>query len=123
MADKADKKPDAAAAGGGRDAPAGGAAPEKKKGGFLARTPVMLGGVMLLEAAVLFAGFKFLGSGPAHAGGATIMTTDPAAKGGAGAGAGATGAGGKKKTAEVAVLEFKAQNKLSGRTFVYDVSI
>ena len=124
MADKADKKAEAAAAA-GKDAPAGGAATAEKKGGaggFLAKTPVMLTGVMLLEAAVLFAGFKFLGGGPTHAGGAEIETLDSAGKAGEGEVGDAKGAS-KHKTAEVAVLEFKAQNKLSGRTFVYDVSI
>ena len=124
MAEKPDRKADAAAA--GKDVPgASGAGPEKKGGaaGLLARTPVMLGGVMLLEAAVLFAGFKFLGGGPTHAGGAEIVTADSAGKAGEG-GAGAKGAAGNmRKTAEVNVLEFRAQNKLSGRTFVYEVSI
>ena len=125
MAEKAEKKPDAAAAPAGKEAPAAGATPEKKGGpaALLAKTPVMLGGVMLLEAAVLFAGFKFLGGGPTHAGGAEIVTLDGAADGGHGEG-GSHGAGTPKhKTAEVPVLEFKAQNKLSGRTFIYDVSI
>jgi flagellar basal body-associated protein FliL len=126
MADKPDKKSDAAAAA-GKDAAAGGATPEKKggAGGLLAKTPVMLGGVMLLEAAVLFAGFKFLGGGPGHAAGADIVSLDDEGEAGGGDGPGADGKkpAGKHKTAEVAVLEFKAQNKLSGRTFVYDVSI
>lgn len=121
MAEKAEKKPDAAAP---KDAPAAVSAPEKKGGaggGLLAKTPVMLGGVMLLEAAVLFAGFKFLGGGPTHAGGAEIALHDTDRKDGGSEGSGPPGAA--KKTAEVAVLEFKAQNKLSGRTFIYDVSI
>lgn len=125
MADKADKKSEAPASA-GKDTPAAGAAamPEKKggAGGFFAKTPVMLGSVMLLEAAVLFAGFKFLGAGPGHAGGAEIETHDSAGKEGEGK-EGDPKAGPRHKTAEVAVLEFKAQNKLSGRTFVYDVSI
>src|SRR5678815_2292221 len=90
MAEKAEKKPDAApaapAAGG-----AAGAAPAAKdghgaaKGGggigaLLGKTPVMLGGVMILEAAVLFAGFKFLGGGPKPVG-ASVITEDPSAKG------------------------------------------
>lgn len=125
MADKAEKKSEASASA-SKDAPAGGspASPEKKggAGGFLAKTPVMLGGVMLLEAAVLFAGFKFLGGGPTQAGGAEIETHDSAAREGQGQ-EGDPKAGPRHKTAEVAVLEFKAQNKLSGRMFVYDISI
>src|SRR4051812_21374798 len=90
MAEKADKKADAAAAAaaapaaaaaGGAAAGGGGAHGGAKKGGaggiagLLAKTPVMLGGVMILEAVVLFAGFKFLGAGPKPAG-ADVLTTE-----------------------------------------------
>lgn len=116
-------------------------------GGMLGKMPVMLGGIMILEAVVLFAGFKFLGSGaPRSAAGAELVAPEGgpgeeataegehgAAKeeGGQGeakadAGHGAAGAGGKtvkKGTVEVQVLDIKAPNKLSGRTFLYDVSI
>ena len=116
MAEKAEKKPEAApAASGAAGKKAGGGA-----GGLLAKTPVLLGGVMLLEAVVLFAGFKFLGAGPKPAG-AEIVQEDGADAHGEDGAAGA--AGKKKKTVEVPVLDFKAQNKLSGRTFIYDVSI
>src|SRR4051794_5366648 len=84
MAEKAEKKPDAApaaaapaAAGGGAAAaaPAAHGGKEKKGGigGLLGKTPVMLGGVMILEAAVLFAGFKFLGGGPKSAGANVVL--------------------------------------------------
>ena len=55
MSDKAEKKSDPAAGAG-----------EKKAagGGMLGKLPVLLGGVMIIEAVVLFAGFKFLGGGP-----------------------------------------------------------
>ena len=122
MAEKADKKSNGGDPA-GKDAPAGAPAAAERKGGaagLLAKTPVMLGGVMLLEAAVLFAGFKFLGGGPTHAVGADIATHDVAPADGK---ADASGAAGGRKTVEVSVLEFKAQNKLSGRSFVYDVSI
>ena len=58
MAEKQEKKPEAAAP-----------ATEKKGkgGGLLTKTPVLLGGVMVIEAVVLFAGFKFLGSSPRSA--------------------------------------------------------
>jgi hypothetical protein len=71
MADKAEKKPEAPAAA----APAAPAAEKKEgaahggaaKAGILGKLPVLLGGVMIIEAAVLFAGFKFLGSGAPRA--------------------------------------------------------
>ena len=68
MAEKEAKKPDKA------EAPAKGGDEKKgegKKGGIgalLGKTPVMIGAVMLLEAVVLFAGFKFLMGGPKSAG-------------------------------------------------------
>ena len=120
MADKAEKKPEA-------DKGAHGAGPDAKKGGggaggLLGKTPVLLGGVMVLEAVVLFAGFKFLGGGAKPAGADIVVTDDDPAH--AHGKDGKEGAGGKKhKTVEVPVLDFKAQNKLSGRTFIYDVSI
>jgi flagellar basal body-associated protein FliL len=157
MSDKAEKKPEAAApadkaaapadkaaaaahAADGHGAPADGA---KKKGGIgamLTKTPVMLGGVMILEAVVLFAGFKFLGSGANNAAGANVVTHEESeehaeggheggeehAEGGHddGHGGGAPKSSGKKEAStEVQVLDFKAQNKLSGRTFLYDVSV
>ena len=85
--------------------------------GIVRSTPVLLGAVMLVEAGVLFAGFKFLGGGPVPVHGAELVG-DPQAPGGA--------AGDKpnpKKRVELAVLDFKAPNKLTGRTFLYDVSI
>jgi len=130
MADKAEKKPDAAAAaaaaGDKKDAKgaktAGGGA-----SALLTRTPVLMGGVMLLEAVVLFAGFKFLGAGAPAADAAHVANLDD----GHGNSGHADGHGGdgkspsldKRKTVEVNVLDFKAPNKLSGRTFLYDVSI
>jgi len=122
MSDKPDKKPEAAAV-----APVEKSGEAAKGGGFFTKLPVLLGGVMLIEAVVLFAGFKFLGSGASNASaGATLVEAE--------AGHGAENAGGhgegdgkghvdKKKTVEVKVLEFKAPNKLSGRTFIYDVSV
>jgi flagellar basal body-associated protein FliL len=137
MAEKAEKKADAAPA-----APAPAAAPAAggaaaghgaaKKGGggiggLLAKTPVMLGGVMILEAVVLFAGFKFLGAGPKPAG-ADIVSAE---EGGGEVkkdehGNPIPGSGGghaKGTTTEIQVLDFKAQNKKTGRTFLYDVSV
>jgi flagellar basal body-associated protein FliL len=133
MAGKAEKKPDAAPAtpaGDKKDAaPAPGKEAAKKAGGIggmLGKTPVMLGGVMILEAAVLFAGFKFLGGGaPKHAVGAEVAAGaghDSHGAEGHGA-AGATSSDEKKKTVEIQILAFRAPNKLAGRTFLYDVDI
>src|SRR5687768_10678702 len=118
MAEKADKKPDAAPA---APAAAAAGAPAKKGGigGMLTKTPVMLGGVMILEAAVLFAGFKFLGGG-AHSANATVHLETQPKKGEDGK---ETGKGHGGKTVELAVVDFKAQNKQTGNTFIYDVSV
>jgi flagellar basal body-associated protein FliL len=142
MAEKAEKKPDAAAAapaaGGGAAAAAAAAKDGHGKAGggggigaLLGKTPVMLGGVMILEAAVLFAGFKFLGGGPRPVG-ASVITEDPAASGGHGGEVAKDEHGNpipggshaaKGKTAEVQVLDFKAQNKQTGRLILYDLSV
>ena len=69
MAEKSDKKPESPAPGGADKAAA--------KPGVLGKTPVLLGTVMLLEAAVLFAGFKMLGGGgPSTAAGAELATSE-----------------------------------------------
>lgn len=115
MADKPDKKPEAAA-------PAAGHGADKKEaakgGGLMSKTPVMLGGVMLIEAVVLFAGFKFLGGSPKPADAAEAVVDEhgkPLAP--------KTDDHAKKKVVEVPVLDFRATNKVSGRTFLFDVSI
>lgn len=114
MAEKADKKSESAVAE---------AAPAPSKGGMLRKTPVLLTAVMVIEAAVLFAGFKILGSGPQHAAGAELTTGEGGDQpGGQGAGQGKGGTP-KAKTLELNVLDFKAPNKVNGRTFLYDVSI
>jgi flagellar basal body-associated protein FliL len=116
MPEKADKKHELAAA-----VEAGPAAAPKGEGsdggGLLAKTPVLLGGVMLIEAVVLFAGFKFLSSGGPHlAVAAELVKEYPAGLEG-------SAAGNAKHTVELNVLDFRATNKLSGRTFLFDVSI
>jgi flagellar basal body-associated protein FliL len=118
--EKPDKKSDGAS-GGEKSAPA--------KRGLLAKTPVLLGAVMVLEAAVLLAGFKLLGGGPQHAAGAELSTTEEGDGHGDGHGGNGDGHGGgkvgekKAKSVELNVLDFKAPNKVNGRTFLYDVSI
>ncbi len=145
MAEEAKKKPDAAAEKGADKKDGHG---EKAAGGgmgaLMGKLPVLLGGVMIIEAVVLFAGFKFLGGGaPRSAAGAELVAEESHgesteeghgdAKADEGHGdAKAEGGHGdskapvkidKKKTVEVQVLDIKAPNKLSGRTFLYDVSI
>jgi flagellar basal body-associated protein FliL len=123
MAEKAEKKPEG-----------GGAAKEEKKaapaakaagGGLMTKMPVLLGGVMILEAVVLFAGFKFLaGGGPRTASGAELSTPAEGAKGEGKEGeAKGDAAAEKKKQVEVDVVDLRATNKQSGHTFIYDVSI
>jgi flagellar basal body-associated protein FliL len=142
MAEKEAKKPEKA------EAPAKAGGDEKKAdgksgggiGGLLAKTPVLLGAVMLVEAVVLFAGFKFLMGGPKQAAAVEVTTgesgkVDESAGGAAGGGHGDAGHGGeakaggaekkldKKAQVELPVVEFRAPNKQSGRTFIYDVAI
>jgi len=120
MSEKAEKKADAgAAAAAAPAAAAGGKAGEKdaKGGGMMTKTPVLLGGVMLIEAVVLFAGFKVLGGHPQQAPGAELtaeVKTDEHGK---------PIKPSDKKTVEVPVMEAKALNRTNGRTFLYDVSI
>jgi flagellar basal body-associated protein FliL len=126
MAEKPDKKPESPAADKSKE-PVAAPATKAGGGGLLTKTPVLLGGVMLLEAVVLFAGFKFLGSGAHHADGADLVSESSSAHGEKGEGKEGEGKGGavvdKKKVVEVPVLDFKAPNKQSGRTFLYDVNI
>ncbi|CAN5463920.1 hypothetical protein BH09PLA1_BH09PLA1_28740 [soil metagenome] len=137
MSDKAEKKPEAAApgdkkdAGGKPSAAAGGAAEAAGGGGIgamLGKTPVLLGGVMIIEAVVLFAGMKFLGGSPKAAAGAEVAAATEEHGEGHGEATsehGEKGAGvaSSRKSKEIEVLSFRAPNKLSGRTFLYDVSI
>jgi flagellar basal body-associated protein FliL len=119
MAEKAEKKHEAAPP---ADKGKEGASAEKKAGGggVLTKVPVLLGGVMMLEAAVLFAGFKFLSGGaPKTAAGAEFVNPD---KPGAG-GAPSDSATDPNKPCELEVLDFRSPNKTSGRTYLYDVSI
>jgi flagellar basal body-associated protein FliL len=133
MAEKAEKKPEAPAP--AAAAPAG----EKKEkdaakkgggGGLLAKTPVILGIVMILEAVVLFAGFKFLGAGAKSAHGADLAA-ETSTDGGDTKSEGKDGEGGekgqaavdKKKSVVIKVTEFKAPNKKSGSSFLYDLKI
>jgi flagellar basal body-associated protein FliL len=86
--------------------------------GMVRSTPVLLGAVMLVEAGVLFAGFKFFGGGPTPVEGALLAADPHSAHNGD-----TTDKPNPRKRVELAVLDFKAPNKLTGRTFLYDVSI
>jgi flagellar basal body-associated protein FliL len=138
MSDKPEKKAEAAPAAaaaekkdaGAKPAAAAAAATAAGAGGIgamLTKTPVMLGGVMIIEAVVLFAGFKFLSGPPKQAAGAELVAPADEHGEGKSAGehgeAGAGGSGSTSKVREIEVLSFRAPNKLSGRTFLYDVSI
>lgn len=117
MAEKAEKKAEAAAPAAAAPEAAGGHADAKKaKGGLLTKLPVLLGGVMLIEGAVLFAGFKMFGAKPASADAAALATDGPGAPGD-------KGTGKKAKTVELPVGDYKVLNRANGGTFVYDISI
>ena len=105
--------------------------PEEKKvasggggGALLKSTPMLLGVVMLVEALVLFAGFKmFSGPHSAQAADATSEEEEGHGEGGHGEHGKGPVKGEKRKVVELNVLEFKAPNKQSGRLFLYDVSV
>jgi flagellar basal body-associated protein FliL len=130
MSDKA-KKDD-----GKKDEKAG----EGKKGGgiiaMLTKLPVLVGGAMFLQSIILIGAFKMLGGGAAPASADTTIHTEEAAKGAAEGSHGdaAKTEGGKdeeggataavkKDWAEISIVEFRAPNKLSGKTYIYDVII
>jgi flagellar basal body-associated protein FliL len=117
MAEK-EKKSEAPPAAAPAPAPAAGDKSAAKKGGLLGKTPVLVGGAMLLEGIVLIAGVYVLrGSGPTPASGAELVAPAEGAHGEAAA------TGDKNRSVEVKLIEFRAQNKQSGRTFLYDVSM
>jgi flagellar basal body-associated protein FliL len=133
MAEKAKKEKEAegAAPAGDKKAPAKGeAAPKEgaapaaaaKGGGFLTKTPVLLGGVMLIEAVVLFAGFKFITGGAKNAN-AADLTTPVKKEGKDGAEGDKSAAQDPSDTSELQLLAARFPNKRSGRTFLYDVKI
>lgn len=128
MAEKSEKKSEEKAA---APVPAPAKPAEEKKpagGGLLKSTPVLLSLAMIIEAAVLLAAFKMLNGGPKSAHADELALSEGSGGHGAASGHGGEqgGGGGKvnpKALVEVSVLEFKAPNKLTGRTFLYDVSI
>jgi flagellar basal body-associated protein FliL len=124
MAEKPEKKADAAPAGDKKGpakaeaAPATAPAAAKGGGGLLTKTPVLLGGVMVIEAVVLFAGFKFITGGAKNANAADLTVPDKTKVDGEKGGATDANA-----TAEIQLLDARFPNKQSGRTFLYDIQI
>jgi len=133
MAEKADKKADAPAEGEAKDA--GGHKDGGGGGGLFAKTPVLLGIVMVVEAMVLFAGFKFLGGGPKSTHADIELSHDEGGHDAHGEGGGhdehgegKSGGGGggstdKNRLVELNVVDFKAPNTMNGRRYLYDVSV
>ncbi|MCC6422437.1 MAG: hypothetical protein IT447_03090 [Phycisphaerales bacterium] len=117
MSEKQEKKAEAA------PAPAATEKKEEAKGGLMSKTPVLLGGVMIIEAVVLFAGIKFLGGGGSHPAQGAELTTTEGGEGAHGEEGEGHGAVDKRKTVEINVIDFKTPNRQTGRLFLYDVSI
>lgn len=114
MSDKAEKKEE------GKEGTA-------KKAPIWTKLPVLLGGVMVVEAAVLFGLFKVLGGSPKPAAAETELATGEAGHGEAG-GHGGGGHGGATSRpsgalAELEVTAFRAPNMQGGRRLIYDVAI
>src|ERR1700689_4503984 len=125
MADKAEKKAEAAPAdkkGSAKAEAAPAAAPAPAKGhgggGLLTKTPVLLGGVMVIEAIVLFAGFKFISGGAKNANAADLTVPDKTKVDGEKGGASDATA-----TTEIQLLDSRFPNKQNGHTFLYDIQI
>jgi flagellar basal body-associated protein FliL len=130
MAEKAEKKAEAPAKPEAEKkappkaeaAPKESGAPVAAKGGLLTKTPVLLGGVMLIEAVVLFAGFKFIMGGAKNAN-AADLTTPVKKEGKEGADGDKSASQDPSDTTELQLLAARFPNKRSGHTFLYDVKI
>jgi flagellar basal body-associated protein FliL len=128
MAEK-EKKPDAAAPADKKSAakaeaapaPAAPAAAKASGGGMLSKTPILLGGAMLIEAVVLFAGFKFITGGAKNANAADLTTQ--VKKDDTPDGDKNTATADDNATAEIPLLEARFPNKRSGRAYLYDLKI
>jgi len=123
MAEKPEKKPEEKAAAAAQQAPRP-PAEEKKpaatKGGLFKNTTMLLGIVMVIEAAILFVCFRMFGGGPKSAHGAELVTEARASEN---AKNGQSGKAVGKDLIEVQVAAFKAPNKASGRTLFFDGSV
>lgn len=117
MSDKADSKPskDAPAADKGHGKEDAGAKP--KGAGLMAKTPVLLGAVMLIEAVVLIGGIKFVGGGAKKAE-AVELVADGAGehgeKGEKGDGK-TTGTSDSKSAVELQLVDFRTLTKSAGK--------
>lgn len=87
--------------------------------GLLTKLPVLIGGVMVVEAALLLGGFQLLNGGPGSAEGASIEEGHGEAQEGEGTDFSHLG----DDYTEVEVDSFRAPNRLNGRTYLYDVDI
>jgi len=126
MAEKAKKEPEAPPAADKKEAPKehGKAAAAGGGGGLLTKLPVLLGGAMFLEAVVLIAGFKIIGGGsPRAAAGADLAAEKSATTSETKAEGESAKADSPNADVELQVVDFRAPNKISGRTFLYDVSM
>jgi flagellar basal body-associated protein FliL len=100
-----------------------GDAKEAKGGGMMSKTPVLLGAAMVMEAVVLFAGFKFLGAGARHAAADVTIADAQGGKGADGKGDAGAKTGGNDPVVELPLLDFKATNKQSGRVYIYNAVV
>ena len=94
--------------------------PSGKSGGIkalLGKLPVLVGGVMVVEAVILIAGCKMFGGGPGTAEGVEPGHGDQALVDGH------ETFDAPPEMVEVAVDSFRAPNRLNGRTYLYDVEI
>ncbi len=115
MAEKADNKKTEATPAEGKDGTA-------KKAPIWTKLPVLVGGIMVLEAVILIAAFKMMGGGATKTAHAEVELK--AGEGGAGGhGEGGGTAGSEKKLHELEVISFRAPNMSTGRRFIYDVAI
>jgi flagellar basal body-associated protein FliL len=116
MSEKAESKAPAAAAGdkghGKEEKPAA-------KAGLMSKTPVILGGVMLIEAVILIGGFKFIGGTPRSAAAVEIAPESSGKDAGDGKGPAVS----PTAPVELQLVDFRAPNHQNGRTFIYDVSM
>ncbi|MFN4242040.1 MAG: flagellar basal body-associated FliL family protein [Tepidisphaerales bacterium] len=106
MADKSDKAKGDAAEGEGKE----------KKAPLWTKTPVLIAGVMVIEAAALFAVFKLLGAGSAKATSAEVTLATGDAEHG-------SPAQQAPAMSEIPMLSERFPNVASGRRFLYDVAI
>jgi len=122
MAEKAEKKPDAAAAKKETAAAPAAAADHGKGGGLMTKTPVLIGGAMLLEAIVLIVGYKVVAGGPKNANAADLVTVEATTHKSDGTGGDLGDVAGASST-EIQLLDARFPNKQSGHTFLYDIEI